>query len=179
MSINFSTETSDVPEEDDLCETMSEYDASDDENLMLSLSDMSLDVEEEEEEEEDRDSRRNLRTTRSLRSRVERRVDRKWDLRRCSSGIDPRRQGGDLECRLMVRPRGREGRISMDMDEVKACRDLGLSLPRDWTVEISGGSPPISDWCISSPEDDPMDMKAKLKVWAQAVALASSSRLGN
>lgn len=28
-------------------------------------------------------------------------------------------------------------------------------------------------------DDDPMDMKAKLKVWAQAVALASSSRLRN
>ena len=26
--------------------------------------------------------------------------------------------------------------ISMDMGEVQACRDLGLDLPRDWTVEI-------------------------------------------
>ena len=27
--------------------------------------------------------------------------------------------------------------------------------------------------------DDPMDVKARLKVWAQAVALASASRLGS
>lgn len=166
MSINISTEKSDVDYKLDVadgdysCETISEYDASEDEDLILSLSDMPLDVQgekqqqqqqEEEEEEEDYSSRRNLRTSKSLRSQVERRVARKWDLRRCRSGIDQRRQGGDLECRLMVRPRGREGRISMDMDEVKACRDLGLPLPHDWTVEISGGSPPISDWCISSP----------------------------
>ncbi|XP_008800306.1 uncharacterized protein LOC103714714 isoform X2 [Phoenix dactylifera] len=95
------------------------------------------------------------------------------------------------ECRVLVRPRGGMGTLCMDMEEVKACRDLGLELPRDWTVEIpcalsgstvdtsSGGNSPIANWRISSPGDDPKDVKARLKVWAQAVALASASRLSS
>ncbi|CAO2184877.1 unnamed protein product, partial [Urochloa humidicola] len=85
------------------------------------------------------------------------------------------------------------GGVAMDMEEVRACRDLGLDLPCDWTVEIpayhalsgvdtasSGGNSPASgSWRISSPGDDPNDVKARLKVWAQAVALASASRLGS
>ncbi|XP_062196895.1 uncharacterized protein LOC133899876 [Phragmites australis] len=84
------------------------------------------------------------------------------------------------------------GGVAMDMEEVRACRDLGLDLPCDWTVEIpcyalsgvdtasSGGNSPASgSWRISSPGDDPKDVKARLKVWAQAVALASASRLGS
>ncbi|RCV23816.1 hypothetical protein SETIT_5G034800v2 [Setaria italica] len=86
----------------------------------------------------------------------------------------------------------RGGGVAMDMEEVRACRDLGLDLPCDWTVEIpshalsgvdtasSGGNSPASgSWRISSPGDDPKDVKARLKVWAQAVALASASRLGS
>lgn len=86
------------------------------------------------------------------------------------------------------------GGVAMDMEEVRACRDLGLDLPCDWTVEIptyyalsgvdtasSGGNSPASagSWRISSPGDDPKDVKARLKVWAQVVALASASRLGS
>ncbi|XP_008655465.1 uncharacterized protein [Zea mays] len=56
--------------------------------------------------------------------------------------------------------------VAMDMEEVRACRDLGLDLPCDWTVEIpscalsvsgvdtasSGGNSPASgSWRISSP----------------------------
>ncbi|KAG8045258.1 hypothetical protein GUJ93_ZPchr0008g12233 [Zizania palustris] len=80
----------------------------------------------------------------------------------------------------------------MDMEEMRACKDLGFDLPGDWTVEIpcyalsgvdtasSGGNSPASgSWRISSPGDDPNDVKARLKVWAQAVALASASRLGS
>ncbi|WVZ71525.1 hypothetical protein U9M48_020101 [Paspalum notatum var. saurae] len=90
---------------------------------------------------------------------------------------------------------GGGGGVAMDMEEVRACRDLGLDLPCDWTVEIpcgyalsgvdtasSGGNSPASasgSWRISSPGDDPKDVKARLKVWAQAVALASASRLGS
>lgn len=56
------------------------------------------------------------------------------------------------------------GGVAMDMEEVRACRDLGLDLPGDWTVEIpsyalsgvdtasSGGNSPASgSWRISSP----------------------------
>ncbi|KAJ0978718.1 hypothetical protein J5N97_014260 [Dioscorea zingiberensis] len=72
----------------------------------------------------------------------------------------------------------------MDIDEVKACRELGIELqPCDWTVGFSGsavetssgGNSPIANWRISSPGDDPKDVKARLKMWAHAVALASST----
>ncbi|KAE8806368.1 hypothetical protein D1007_17420 [Hordeum vulgare] len=90
--------------------------------------------------------------------------------------------------------------VAMDMEEVRACRDLGLELPSDGTVEIqcygisassspthshasSGAdSPSTAGSCsISSPSagEDPVDVKARLKVWAQAVALASTTRLGS
>ncbi|TYH06298.1 hypothetical protein ES288_A08G145100v1 [Gossypium darwinii] len=39
----------------------------------------------------------------------------------------------------------------------------------------SDGTSPITNWRISAPGDDPRDVKARLKVWAQAVALASTS----
>ncbi|XP_040380198.1 protein SOGA3-like isoform X2 [Oryza brachyantha] len=91
------------------------------------------------------------------------------------------------------------GGVAMDMEEVRACRDLGLELPSDCTVEIqcyglSATSSPThtaSATCsccssaaaspsVSSPAaDDPMDVKARLKVWAQAVALASTTHLGS
>ncbi|KAF6988071.1 hypothetical protein CFC21_005654 [Triticum aestivum] len=90
--------------------------------------------------------------------------------------------------------------VAMDMEEVRACRDLGLELPSDGTVEIqcygiSAGSSPTHSHAssgadspstagscsISSPSagEDPVDVKARLKVWAQAVALASTTRLGS
>ncbi|XP_062230710.1 uncharacterized protein LOC133928405 isoform X2 [Phragmites australis] len=84
------------------------------------------------------------------------------------------------------------GGVAMDMEEVRACRDLGLELPSDCTVEIqcyglSGGGSPThtassgadTPCDISSPGVDPMDVKARLKVWAQAVALASTTHLGS
>ncbi|PPR94529.1 hypothetical protein GOBAR_AA26141 [Gossypium barbadense] len=39
----------------------------------------------------------------------------------------------------------------------------------------SDGTSPITNWRIAAPGDDPRDVKARLKVWAQAVALASTS----
>ncbi|TVU17917.1 hypothetical protein EJB05_33979, partial [Eragrostis curvula] len=86
------------------------------------------------------------------------------------------------------------GGVAMDVEEVRACRDLGLELPSDCTVEIqcyglSGASSPTNTagssgadspcGVISSPGADPMDVKARLKVWAQAVALASTTHLGS
>jgi hypothetical protein len=48
------------------------------------------------------------------------------------------------------------------------------------TASSGGNSPASGSWRISSPGDDPKDVKARLKVWAQAVALASAaSRLGS
>ncbi|KAM0947526.1 hypothetical protein DsansV1_C07g0068391 [Dioscorea sansibarensis] len=108
-------------------------------------------------------------------------VEREWERRR-------RREQGiavdEGECQLLVRRKGQPGCICMDIDEVKACRELGIELqPCDWTVGFSGsavdtssgGNSPIANWRISSPGDDPKDVKARLKMWAHAVALASST----
>ncbi|XP_066363168.1 uncharacterized protein [Miscanthus floridulus] len=87
------------------------------------------------------------------------------------------------------------GGVAMDVEEVRACRDLGLELPSDCTVQIqcyglsgggssthctSPGSGADSPCAVSIPAGggaDPTDVKARLKVWAQAVALASTTHL--
>ncbi|XP_039025123.1 uncharacterized protein LOC120158318 [Hibiscus syriacus] len=95
---------------------------------------------------------------------------------------------------VIIRPKGGKRSLCMDLEEVKACRDLGFELEHELMLEMpsatagrvsfsgstfdtasSGGDSPIANWRISSPGDDPRDVKARLKVWAQAVALASSS----
>ncbi|KAJ9171638.1 hypothetical protein P3X46_014976 [Hevea brasiliensis] len=97
-------------------------------------------------------------------------------------------EGGGLV--VITRPKGGRRSLCMDMEEVKACRDLGFELEHERMLEMpgrvslsgstldtsSGGNSPIANWRISSPGDDPREVKARLKVWAQAVALASASR---
>ncbi|GLU07141.1 hypothetical protein SLE2022_241090 [Rubroshorea leprosula] len=98
--------------------------------------------------------------------------------------------GGGGGVVVITRPKGGRRSLCMDLEEVKACRDLGFELEHERMLEIpslavslsgstldtsSGGDSPIADWRISSPGDDPRDVKARLKVWAQAVALASAS----
>ncbi|KAK7379116.1 hypothetical protein VNO80_04569 [Phaseolus coccineus] len=91
---------------------------------------------------------------------------------------------------VITRPKGGKRSLCMDLEEVKACRDLGFELEHERMLEIpsrlsfsnssfetsSGTNSPIPNWRISSPGDDPRDVKARLKVWAQAVALASASK---
>ncbi|XP_044502352.1 uncharacterized protein LOC123223277 [Mangifera indica] len=91
---------------------------------------------------------------------------------------------------VITRPKGGRRSLCMDMEEMKACRDLGFELEHERMLELtsrvslsgptldtsSGGNSPIANWRISSPGDDPRDVKARLKVWAQAVALASAPR---
>ncbi|TKY61639.1 hypothetical protein E2542_SST11490 [Spatholobus suberectus] len=93
---------------------------------------------------------------------------------------------------LITRPKGGNRALCMDLEEVKACRDLGFELEHHRMLEIpsrlsfsnspldtsSGSNSPIANWRISAPGDDPRDVKARLKVWAQAVALASASKYG-
>lgn len=100
-------------------------------------------------------------------------------------------EGGGLV--VITRPKGGRRSLCMDLDEVKACRDLGFELEHERMLEMpgrvslsgstldtsSGGNSPIANWRISSPGDDPRDVKARLKVWAQAVAIASASRHGS
>ncbi|XP_009344787.2 uncharacterized protein LOC103936665 [Pyrus x bretschneideri] len=99
---------------------------------------------------------------------------------------------------VITRPKGGRRSLCMDLDEVKACRDLGFELEHHQmlhetpsrlsrsastldtnTTCSSGANSPIANWRISSPGDDPREVKARLKVWAQAVALASTSRPGS
>lgn len=78
---------------------------------------------------------------------------------------------------LITRPKGGKRALCMDLDEVKACRDLGFELEHERLLDTSsGGNSPIANWRISSPGDDPRDVKARLKVWAQAVALVSTTK---
>ncbi|CAL0302354.1 unnamed protein product [Lupinus luteus] len=123
--------------------------------------------------------------------RVQRRGYKKW-------GVDKKKeeehviQGlsgeSDQSVGVMVitRPKGGRRSLCMDLEEVKACRDLGFELEHEKMLSFSnsaldtssGGNSPIANWRISSPGDDPRDVKARLKVWAQAVALASTSKYG-
>ncbi|KAH0451794.1 hypothetical protein IEQ34_019093 [Dendrobium chrysotoxum] len=114
----------------------------------------------------------------------ERKLDRAWEMRKSRASFPDSLVGGGSggeggECLVLVRPRGGSGRrICMDMDEVKACRDLGLDIPRDFTVEIPGGISGNSsgaDSPISGTGEDAKEIKAKLKMWAHAVAFVSSA----
>ncbi|KAG9460006.1 hypothetical protein H6P81_004514 [Aristolochia fimbriata] len=141
-------------------------------------------------ENEVRGGGRRRRRRRSQSARVrERWLERAWEMRKCRA-MDEEFESGESECVVIARPKGGGKSLCMDLEEVKACRDLGFDLQHhQWTVEIpsllsastvdtdSGGNSPIANWRISSPGDDPRDVKARLKVWAQAVALASATRL--
>lgn len=90
-------------------------------------------------------------------------LDRAWQMRKQRQQLGER---GD-EVTVVVGKGGESparGGVAMDMDEVRACKDLGFDLPCDWTVEIpsyavpnvdtasSGGNSPASgSWRISSP----------------------------
>ncbi|KFK30749.1 hypothetical protein AALP_AA6G021900 [Arabis alpina] len=85
---------------------------------------------------------------------------------------------------VVTRPIGGGRPLCMDLGEVKACKDLGFELEpgrvsysAGSTVDTSsGGNSPISpNHRISSPGDNPKDVKARLKAWAQAVAFVSTT----
>ncbi|WOL09591.1 hypothetical protein Cni_G18344 [Canna indica] len=91
------------------------------------------------------------------------RLEEAWEMRR--SRVPAK------ECRVLVRSR----RMTMDKEEVKACRELMLEIPAsDLTVQVPAA---FSDWKMVNSGDDPDDVKARLKIWAQAVALMSVLRL--
>ncbi|XP_020576895.1 uncharacterized protein LOC110022352 [Phalaenopsis equestris] len=106
----------------------------------------------------------------------ERKLDQAWEMKKSRAGF---LDGESGECLVMVSARGSSGkRICMDMDEVKACRDLGLQIPGDFTVEIPGGLSGNSsggDSPISGTGENAKEIKAKLKMWAHAVAFVSSA----
>ncbi|ESQ43869.1 hypothetical protein EUTSA_v10006193mg [Eutrema salsugineum] len=103
-------------------------------------------------------------------------------------GFNGESDGGGREAlTVLTTAKGGEKSLRMGLEEVKACRDLGFELEAPGRISVStgsnfdtqtssGGNSPIASWRISSPGDDPKEVKARLKVWAQAVALASSSR---
>ncbi|XP_010413311.1 PREDICTED: uncharacterized protein LOC104699669 [Camelina sativa] len=119
-------------------------------------------------------------------SRRQRRVSREKKKRGVNGECDG---GGGEGLTVLTRAKGGEKSLRMGLEEVKACRDLGfeLEVPVPGRISVStgsnfdtqtssGGNSPIATWRISSPGDDPKEVKARLKVWAQAVALASASR---
>uniref|UniRef100_A0A0D9V916 Uncharacterized protein n=1 Tax=Leersia perrieri TaxID=77586 RepID=A0A0D9V916_9ORYZ len=83
-----------------------------------------------------------------------------------------------------------------DLEELKGCLDLGFGFAYHEIPELCGtlpalelcysmtrrfldeqrsppppsASPPLPNWRISGPGDDPEEVKARLKYWAQAVA---------
>lgn len=69
--------------------------------------------------------------------------------------------GGSSGVVVITRPRGGSRSLCMDLDEVKACRDLGFELEHERMLEIptrtstfdnsSGSNSPIPNWRISSP----------------------------
>lgn len=88
-----------------------------------------------------------------------RREDSYWN------GISGESESG---CGLLVitRPKGGRRSLCMDLEEVKACRDLGFELEHERMLEVpsrlslsasnldtnsSGGNSPITNWRISSP----------------------------
>ncbi|GMI98940.1 hypothetical protein like AT2G46940 [Hibiscus trionum] len=141
------------------------------------------------------------RSSRSRSSRKRRVIRERWAAevsggkkkdREVSAGYSGESEGGaGGGVMVITRPKGGNRSLCMDLGEVKACRDLGFELEHERMFEMpgrvllsgstldntsSGGNSPIANWRISSPGDDPRDVKARLKVWAQAVALASTSR---
>ncbi|KAL6008954.1 hypothetical protein ACLOJK_022181 [Asimina triloba] len=72
-------------------------------------------------------------------------------------------ESGESECVVIAKPKGGERRLFMDMDEMKACEDLGFELQPEWTLELprgmslssidtdSGRNSPLANFRISSP----------------------------
>ncbi|KAK8690325.1 hypothetical protein V6N13_089018 [Hibiscus sabdariffa] len=87
-------------------------------------------------------------------------------------------EGNSAGLVVITMPKGGWRTLCMDLEEVKACRDLGLDLEHERMLEMpnNGDNSLIASWHISSPGDDPRDVKARLKVWAQAMAFASTSK---
>ncbi|MED6114621.1 hypothetical protein PIB30_082123 [Stylosanthes scabra] len=127
-----------------------------------------------------RDEKRRIRNRNRMRSR--RVMSSKSDEDEEGDGSGGRGDG----VVLITRPKGGKRTLCMGLEEVKACRELGFELELPQTpphypsldTSSSGANSPISSWRISSPGDDPREVKARLKVWAQAVALASASKYG-
>ncbi|KAF8042967.1 hypothetical protein BT93_A1333 [Corymbia citriodora subsp. variegata] len=130
------------------------------------------------------------RARKYARRRIIRESDKLKRDEHCGNSFSGESEGGGGGLMVITRPKGGRRSLCMDLEEVKACRDLGFELEHERMVEMpsrlsisgspldtsSGGNSPIANWRISSPGDDPRDVKARLKVWAQAVALASTSR---
>ncbi|KAG2331196.1 hypothetical protein Bca52824_002376 [Brassica carinata] len=103
------------------------------------------------------------------------------DSMRRSYGEEQSCYGGGVV--VVTRPVGGGRPLCMDLGEVKACQELGFEIEPGQvsytgsTMDTSsGGNSPISsNHRISSPGDDPKEVKARLKAWAHAVAFVSTT----
>ncbi|KAE9598186.1 hypothetical protein Lal_00003891 [Lupinus albus] len=138
------------------------------------------------------DPSRSMSRSRRRRTRT-RRDDKKSGVKNNDSSNNLESDENGLGFMVVTRPKGGKRCLCMDLEEVKACRDLGFELEHEKMFDkfpsyvsfsnstfdtSSGGNSPIPNWRISSPGDDPKDVKARLKVWAQVVALVSTSKYG-
>jgi hypothetical protein len=92
-----------------------------------------------------------------------------WVTTSVSGESDQGGVNGGAGLMVITRPKGGRRSLCMDLDEVKACRDLGFELEHERMLEIpssssrrsisgstleytsSGGNSPIANWRISSP----------------------------
>ncbi|CAN6467123.1 unnamed protein product [Victoria cruziana] len=129
------------------------------------------------------------------RSRVkkEKALEKAWEMKKTMMMMmaggdynDDCEDGGNDHHSMPSTPKSTGGVCTyMDMDELKACWDLGFKIDTSsvksrlscstMDTNSSAGTSPIANWRISSPGDDPTDVKARLLVWAHAVA--STARL--
>ncbi|KAL5717184.1 hypothetical protein ACHQM5_010242 [Ranunculus cassubicifolius] len=139
---------------------------------------------ENEGEKQSRTKQRNLRRRSST-------FNRESLLEKCN--LEKKKMEADAEeeemMNVITRPKEKRRSLGINVEEAKASRDLGfgLEIPSRLSVSCcpspvwdmddtnSGGNSPISNWKISSPGDDPNAVKARLKLWAHAVAAASTS----
>lgn len=116
-----------------------------------------------------RKKREESKTSKSDEEDDENSVDMKMNLSLLSQNSFSGESEGGL--RVITRPKGGKRALCMDMEEVKACRDLGFELEHeqmydltgtpsrltlsastlDTTTTSSGGSSPIPNWRVSSP----------------------------
>lgn len=76
-------------------------------------------------------------------------------------GLSGESEGGVSGVVVITRPKGGKRSLCMDLEEMKACRDLGFELEHERMLEMprsssavdtsSGGNSPIANWRISSP----------------------------
>lgn len=129
-------------------------------------------VKEYASENEAQKVRKNMRRRRIIRERLvdgkivsKKENDQESFMNYGNNSFSGESESGGCGVVVITRPKGGRRSLCMDLDEMKACRDLGFELEHERTLEIpsrvslsgstldtsSGGNSPIANWRISSP----------------------------